>query len=185
MQSTTGSREESDNELVRRFQRGDIEAFDTVVRRYQDRICRMAAVWLYDEQYSVDVAQEVFLRGFKGLRSFRFRSALFTWLYRTTRNVCREQNRRKTAAPLDFEPIDAMANPESQVSRQHAAREVRELVASLPKRQQEVVLLRVFEEISVRDTATTMGCREGTVKALLHKAMTRLKFNARSRNTDT
>lgn len=185
MQSTTGSHEESDNELVRRFQRGDIDAFDTVVRRYQDRICRMAAVWLHDEQYSVDVAQEVFLRGFKGLRSFRSRSALFTWLYRTTRNVCREQNRSKTAAPLDFEPIDALANPESQVSRQHAAREVRELVAALPERQQEVVLLRVFEEMSVRDAARAMGCREGTVKALLHQAMTRLKLNIKSQSATT
>ena len=184
MQSAIGSNEESDKELVRRFQRGDIDAFDTLVRRYQDRICRMAAVWLQDEQHSVDVAQEVFLRGFKGLRSFRFRSALFTWLYRTTRNVCREQNRRKTAAPLDFEPIDALANPESLVSQQHAAREVRELVSALPERQQEVVLLRVFEEMSVRDTAKAMGCRDGTVKALLHKAMKRLKLSIKSQSAD-
>ena len=184
MQSTTGSNEESDKELVRRFQRGEIEAFDTLVLRYQDRICRLAAVWLHDEQHSVDVAQEVFLRGFKGLRSFRFRSALFTWLYRTTRNVCREQNRRKTLSPLDFEPIDALANPESQVSRQHAAREVRELVASLPERQQEVILLRLFEEMSVRDTARAMGCRDGTVKALLHKAMKRLKSSIEPQSAD-
>lgn len=64
MQSETGSNEETDNELVRRLQRGDMDAFDALVRRHQDRICRMATVWLQDEQRSADVAQEVFLRGF-------------------------------------------------------------------------------------------------------------------------
>ena len=171
------SNEESDEELVREFQRGNINAFDSIVRRYQDRICRIAAVWLHDQQNSADVAQEVFLRGFKGLRSFRFGATPFTWLYRTTKNVCHEYNRRRGTEPLDFEPIDDLASPESDVSRQHAAREVRQLVAELPDRQKEVVLLRVFEELSVRDTAKAMRCREGTVKALLYKAMRRLKSN--------
>lgn len=185
MQSAKGRNEESDKELVHRFQRGDIDAFDTLVRRYQDRICRMAAVWLQDEQHSADVAQEVFLRGFKGLRSFRFRSAPFTWLYRTTKNVCREQNRRRTGVSLDFEPVDGCADPESQVNSLDAARDVRKLVAGLPERQRDVVLLRIFEEMSVRDTARTMGCREGTVKALLHKATRQLRNNINARGMDT
>ena len=171
------SNEKTDEELVREFQRGNIDAFDTMVRRHQDRICRIAAVWLHDQQHSADVAQEVFLRSFKGLGSFRFGSAPFTWLYRTTKNVCHEHNRRRKTEPLDFEPIDDFASPESEVSQQHAAREVRQLVAELPDRQKEVVLLRVFEDLSVRDTAKAMRCREGTVKALLHKAMQRLKSN--------
>ena len=169
--------EESDEELVRRFQRGDIDAFDLLVRRYQGRIYRMAAVWLYDDEHCSDVTQEVFLRGFKSLRAFRFRSAPFTWLYRTTKNVCREQNRRRTTATLDFEPVDTLANPESEVSQQHATREVRKLIATLPKRQREVVLLRLFEDLSVRETAEAMACREGTVKALLHKAKSRLRLH--------
>jgi len=181
MQPTTGSHEESDQQLVRRFQTGDIDAFDTLVRRYQDRICRLAAVWLYDDQHNVDVAQEVFIRGFKGLRSFRFQSAPFTWLYRTTKNVCREQNRGKRAVKLDFEPLDPKPGPESHLARQDAARQVRKLVADLPERQREVVLLRLFEELSVRDTAKTMGCSEGTVKALLHKATRRLRASIESR----
>ena len=177
--------EESDEELVRRFQRGDIDAFDLLVRRYQDRIYRMAAVWLYDEELCSDVTQEVFLRGFKGLRSFRFRSAPFTWLYRTTKNVCREQNRRRTTTTLDFEPVDTLANPESEVSQQHTAREVRKLIATLPKRQQEVVLLRLFEDMSVRETAVAMACREGTVKALLHKAKSRLRLQLEAQSEET
>ena len=169
--------DETDVELLRRFQKGDIDAFDRFVRLFQDRIYRMAAVWLYDAQHAADVTQEVFLRSFKGLRSFRFGSTPFTWLYRTTRNVCHEYNRRRTTDELPSEPIGATADIEQQVTRYQAAQSIRELVAVLPARQREVIVLRIFEDCSVRETAKAMGCREGTVKALLHKATARLKMN--------
>ena len=70
----------SDAELVRQFKSGDAAAYDAIVRRFQDRVFRLACVWLYDDQSAQDAAQEVFVRGFKGLRSFRFRSTPFTWL---------------------------------------------------------------------------------------------------------
>lgn len=171
--------EKSDTELVRLFKSGDTTAFDAIVLRFQDRVFRLACVWLYDEQLAADVAQEVFVRGYKGLRSFRFRSAPFTWLYRTTRNVCREFNRIRRSESLDHEPVDSNATPERQAGDDQRARRVRELVAVLPKRQQEVVMLRIFEDLSVRETAQAMGCREGTVKALLHKAVSQLKLNIR------
>ncbi|MGB5590816.1 MAG: RNA polymerase sigma factor [Gammaproteobacteria bacterium] len=168
--------DKSDVELVRLFRSGDDFAFDAIVLRFQDRIFRLARVWLYDEQSAADVAQEVFVRSYKGLRSFRFRSTPFTWLYRTTRNVCRENNRRRRAEALDYEPADSAAGPERQATDEQGARRIRELVAALPARQQEVVMLRIFEDLSVRETAQAMGCREGTVKALLHKAVSQLKL---------
>lgn len=167
----------SDAELVRRFKTGDKNAFDAIVHRFQDRVFRLASVWLYDEQQAADAAQEVFLRGFKGLRRFHFRSAPFTWLYRTTKNVCNELNRKRRHETLDHEPQDQEPPPERLHADADAARQVRRFVAVLPQRQREVVLLRVFEDLSVADTALAMGCREGTVKALLHKALRRLKLN--------
>ena len=166
----------SDAELVRLFKSGDGEAFDAIVRRFQDRVYRLACLLLYDEQQAVDVAQEVFVRGFTGLRSFRFRAAPFTWLYRTTRNVCSEFNRARRAERLEREPRDSSHGVERQVADIESARRVRELVAVLPPRQREVVMLRMFEDLSVKETARAMGCREGTVKALLHKAINKLRL---------
>ncbi|MBT8099272.1 MAG: RNA polymerase sigma factor, partial [Gammaproteobacteria bacterium] len=120
--------------------------------------------------------QEVFVRGFKGLRSFRFRSAPFTWLYRTTRNVCNEFNRVRRSEPLDAEPRDWSKTPEGLVAVHEKAQRVREFVARLPERQREVVVLRIFEDLSVKEAAKLMGCREGTVKALLHKATASLRI---------
>lgn len=174
----------SDVELLRFFKSGDAAAFDEIVRRFQDRIFRLASVWLYDSQLAGDATQEVFVRSYKGLRTFHFRSAPFTWLYRTTKNVCREFNRvRRTEALLD-EPGDNTSNPERQLVDYESARDVRRLVAELPERQREVVMLRIFEDLSVRDTAQSMGCREGTVKALLHKAIKKLKLTAQSGGTE-
>lgn len=167
----------SDVELVRLFKSGNSEAYEAIVRRFQDRVFRLACIWLYDDQSAADAAQEVFVRGFKGLRTFRFRSAPFTWLYRTTRNVCNEFNRVRKTEQLDDEVPDPGSVPERDVAKYESARRVRRLVQKLPRRQREVVLLRIFEDLSVKETARSMGCREGTVKALLHKATAKLKLS--------
>ena len=169
--------DKSDVQLVREFKSGSAAAFDAIVQRFQDRVYRLACVWLYDPQHAEDAAQEVFLRAHKGLRRFRFRAAPFTWLYRTTRFVCNEFNRKRKTESLDDEPVDASGDPGRQVSDYDSAARVRSLVAELPERQREVVLLRIFEDLSVAETAKAMGCREGTVKALLHKAKRRLKLD--------
>lgn len=175
--------EKSDVELVRQFKSGDPDAFDAIVRRFQDRVYRLAWHWLFDEQAAADVCQEVFVRGYKGLRAFRFRSSPFTWLYRTTKNVCHEFNRVRKTEVLDDEPVDPGYRPEQQLADYETAQQVRALVANLPERQREVVMLRIFEELSVKETALAMGCREGTVKALLHKAMDRLKLRVAATGT--
>lgn len=170
----------SDVELVRLFKSGNTAAFDAIVRRFQDRIYRMACVWLYDEQFACDAAQEVFARSYKGLRSFRFRSAPYTWLYRTTKNVCKEFNRVRRTDSLNDEPKDSSLAPDNLLEDFETARRVRQMVAGLPERQREVVLLRIFEDLSVKETAHAMGCREGTVKALLHKATNNMKRTVKS-----
>ena len=168
----------SDADLVRQFRDGDALAFERVVRRFQDRLFRLASLWLYDAGQAEDATQEVFLRAYKGLRSFRFRGEPFTWLYRTLRNVCHEFNRRRRTETLDTEPPDAALHGADALARHNAFREARRWVDDLPDRQREVVILRIFEECSVRETAAAMRCREGTVKALLHKAMQRMKRRA-------
>ena len=165
----------SDAELVRRFKSGDDRAFDAIVHRFQDRIFRLASVSLIDQQNAADVTQEVLVRSHKGLRGFRFRAEPFTWVYRTTKLVCREFNRRRQGEAIEDELVDTSSMPEHLLADFERTVRVRELVAGLPERQREVVMLRIFEDLSVRETARAMGVSEGTVKALLHKAKGRLE----------
>ncbi len=167
--------EETDNALVRRYQGGDSGAFDELVRRHQDRVFRLASVWLFDPQGAHDVAQEAFLRALSGLRGFAFRASVSTWLYRMTRNVCHEMNRRqqRSARPPRDEVADA-SQFDTSIEDGETLVAVRAAVGRLPERQRDALLLRVFEDLSVRDTARVMGCRPGTVKAHLSKALANL-----------
>lgn len=170
---------EADNELIRRFQGGDASAFDIFVRRHQDRIYRLAAVLVKSRADAADVTQEVFLRALTGLKRFGFRSQPFTWLYATTKNVSREYNRQdKGVTVVPVESADPRPSAAETMDSDQAVRTVREMVSGLPERQRDVVLLRIFEELSVEQTARVLGCRPGTVKAQLHKAMKGLRRSA-------
>lgn len=170
-------RQDSDEQLVRRFQRGDMSAFELFVERHQDRIFRLASAWLYAPDSAADAAQDVFLRAYTGLPGFRFRAAPFTWLYGTLRNVCREYNRRAATRPLPLEERHVAVADEAPRRTAAEQRLQRALgrIATLPERQREVVLLRIFEDMSVEDTARALGCRPGTVKAQLSRALGRLR----------
>ena len=168
----------TDAELVQRFKRGDQAAFEQLVQRHQDRIYRLALVLLDDQQQAGDAAQDVMLRAYQGLARFRFQAAPFTWLFRTTKNVCREYNRRRGFTTLAREPADGAVSAAAQWDESRCRETIRELVMTLPARQRDVVMLRYFEELSTADTARAMGCRPGTVKALLHKAVQRLRASS-------
>lgn len=167
----------TDNALIKRFQRGDTAAFEQFVTRHQDRIFRLATAQLYVTRDAADATQEVFLRAFTGLPGFRFGAEPFTWLYRATKNVCLEFNRRASrTTPLEAaDMLTTDAGVAGQLDAMNVGARVRAVVARLPERQRDVVLLRIFEDLSVAETARALRCREGTVKALLSKAMNSLR----------
>lgn len=111
---------ETDEQLVRRFHRGDHAAFETLTLRHQDRIFRLASIYLHLPQEAEDAAQEVFLRAFKGLGHFRFSAQPLTWLYRALRNVCHEHNRRSQRHdpyPLDPNELPAAGCQEATLMK--------------------------------------------------------------------
>lgn len=175
----------NDRNLVKQFQKGNGAAFECFIRRHQDRLMRIALVSLYASKDAEDAVRETFLIAYSGLSSFRFSAEPFTWLYRTLKNVASEFNKKylkqqdsgsgyNQEAPDDVEDLgDELGDA---LAARNMAIKVRALIDSLSPQQREVVLLRVFEEFSVQQTAKILGCREGTVKANLHKAMNNLRL---------
>ena len=168
----------TDEEIVRAFQRGDRQAFGRLIERHQDRLYRLALAWLGNSDFAEDAVQEAFLRGFNSLPRFRFGATPFSWLYRTLRNICHEINRRQSKLKaLGDAELDIQTDQTGhRAAGEQSLDRIRALIAKLPTRQQEVVLLRLFEECSEEETANAMGCRRGTVKALLHKARQQLQL---------
>ena len=168
----------SDKELIKQFLAGDQNAFTSFVQRHQDRIYRLACAKLYSPNDAVDAAQETFLRAYKGFGRFRFKAEPFTWLYKTLENVCNEFNRRLVRdKKLSQQLYDQTPSDETVPDGGESIhmQQVKQLTHQLPKRQQEVVLLRIFEGMSVEETAKTIKCRPGTIKAHLHKAINNLQ----------
>lgn len=170
--------EQSDEQLVRAFQRGDEDAFACFVRRHSDRAWRLAVFWLRDAGHADDAVQEMLLRTYTGIGRFRFRAAPTTWMLRILRNVCHELNRSRSFVPLNdaiLQSLEFDSDPVGVLSDRAGVARLRAAIATLPERQRQVVTLRVLEEMSIAETAKVMGCRQGTVKAHLNKATNNLK----------
>lgn len=169
--------QDTDATLARRIQDGDRAAFDALVVRYRDRVYRLATGMLFAPDTAEDATQEVFLRAWQGIPGFRFRSTVYTWLYATLRNVCREHNRR--ARPVSAVAADELPDVRYEPARvsdaEQRLEQVLREVRALPERQRDVLLLRVLEGLSVKDTARVLGCRPGTVKTHLHRALAVLR----------
>jgi RNA polymerase sigma-70 factor (ECF subfamily) len=170
--------EADDVELVRRIQRGDGTAAEQFVRRHELRLRRLALLWSDSPEDARDAVQEALTRGLAGFAAFRFRSRPLTWIVGTLRNVCAEQRRSNRRGSPRLDPDTAAETAAEQPLDDVRSRRVRRWLAHLPPRQRDAVVLRVLEEWSVRDAATIMGCREGTVKALVHQGMQRLRVIA-------
>ena len=164
-----------DAQLIRRYQSGDVAACNALLARHRDRLFRLAVAWLRDSDEAEDVVQDVFARALRGLRGFRFEATAGTWFYRTCRLVCHEFNRRRFPEGLDHEPTDVADGPADAAQRRDVQRRLRRALRVLSPAQRDVVLLRDFEELSVRETAAILDVTEGTVKTQHHRARAKLR----------
>jgi RNA polymerase sigma-70 factor (ECF subfamily) len=174
--------EDPDDPAIRQFLGGDVAGFEALARAHQDRVYRWALALLGRREDARDATQEVFLRAFTGLQAWRFESRLTTWLFRTTLNVCREARRRswrerlKQSRFLKLVVLRSAVPPLSTRALEASSM----LLDALPPRQRQVVLLRIYEDLSVAETAAVLGIPEGTVRSNFFKAVARLRRELRT-----
>ena len=178
-----------ESELVNELQSGSETAFDWLVTHYHAPVYNLALGMLGDTADAADAAQEVFLKAFKGIRSFRQGSSLKTWLYRIAirealnhrrwfkrhlqKNVSLDAEPQEGCAPLDIEdlsatPFDQLAAHEIQVAVQGALLQVPEVFRS-------AVILRDIEGLSYEEVAEVLDCSVGTVKSRILRGRRALK----------
>jgi len=169
----------TDADLVCACLAGDRRAFDTIVERHQRAIYRVCYRFAGTHEDASDLAQDVFVRAYRGLRGFRGRSALGTWLYRIAVNV--SLNRMALKTPRT-EAIDhrehrdtAIELPDAMLLRTERAAEVRAAVCRLPRKQRATLILRVYHELPHQDIADILGSSVGAVKANFFHALANLK----------
>jgi RNA polymerase sigma-70 factor (ECF subfamily) len=176
MNATTSAAE--DQADVARVLAGDVRAFEGIVRRWQGPLINMAWRYCRDRGRAEEMAQEAFLRAWRGLSHWRRESSFSTWLFALAANVYRSELKR---FPTETLPLDAAPEPSGPASQQHELEErgrceaLRRAVLALPFRYREPVLLFYFHEMDLAAAAATMSLPEGTMKARLSRARALLR----------
>ena len=164
---------DADRLQVERVLAGDTEAFEPIVRRWQGPLVNLAYRFCRDHGRAEEMAQEAFLKAYRSLSMWRRESMFSTWLFAVAANVYRSQMRRMIPPSVGLEQVAEIADPrtgESPVEQSDRDRAVRGAVMRLPAKYRDVVTVFYFHESNVGQTAQTLGLREGTVKARLHRA---------------
>ncbi len=172
----------ADDVLVSLAQRGDQKAFRHLVHRHHERVRNLLFAIFHDEHLVEDLAQEVFIKAYEALPSFRFESSFYTWLYRIAINKGRdEMRRRKLRRFFSLQQLDdgARAELEARVAEKPADLDAPDLVAlglrTLPDHQREVVIMKDLQGFSYEEIADILHIEVGTVKSRLSRARTALK----------
>ena len=168
-----------DRTLIQAFLNGHRDAFDVIVERHRKQIYQLCYRFLGNHEDAADLTQDVFVRAFKGLRSFKGDSALGTWLYRVGVNVCLNRVALKTPKLESIEPeqhVDQRTpDAHEMVARGERAVVVRRAIAKLPPKQRATLVLRIYQEMSHEEIATVLGSSVGAVKANFFHALGNLK----------
>jgi len=168
-----------DAQLVALSQRGDENAFAELVTRYQQKVYTLAVRLLHDREESRDVAQEVFLRVYRGLPGFREGAGFAPWLYAIAVNVARDRWRRRKREvgevfgagegfSLEELPKD-QPTPEQMWEEKEVRRTVEQAVAALPWDYRIAIVLRHFQDLSYEEIARSLELPVNTVKTRIRR----------------
>lgn len=176
----------SDNEIVKRVQQGDKEAYNILVLRYQHKVCDIAFRYVGNYVDANDVAQEAFIRAYCALNNFRGESSFYTWLYRITSNTAKsfiEKNQKmRHAANIDDLEFDLESSsdersqlvthesPDSLIESEELQQVINQAVKELPDDLKRAIILREVEYMSYEDIAQVMKTPIGTVRSRIFRA---------------
>jgi RNA polymerase sigma-70 factor, ECF subfamily len=166
---------ENDGEVIEACQQGDPDAFRLLFEAHRDKVYSIALRFTGEESAAMDIAQEVFLKVLGRIHSFRREARFETWLYRMAVNTCLDhQRRRRRLIPLIEDWLEAVrpSKPSAltDLLREEAQGQVREMVARLAPEHRMVVVLRYTEGLSYEEIAEVLGCSKGTVASRLNRA---------------
>ena len=167
-----------ERELIQRSQAGDRLAFEELVRRHADRLYAVVLRFVADAGEAEEVTQEAFLRAWRSVDRFEFRSQFFTWLYRIGINEAKRRGERRppvgTVGSIEDSPIEEAPDwsdaPEFRVEQGQLRGVLEDAVRALPLDYRAPLILRDVEGLSTQEAAEVMGLGEAAFKSRLHRA---------------
>jgi len=191
VKSTPASALSQDAALIRAAQQGDHQAFEQLVRLYDQSVLRLALNLLRSEEDARDAYQEAFLKAYRNLGSFRFECSFYTWLYRIVTNICLDHLRKRTIRREEspvietrngardlFDAVEdgrAEAHPERDLLRRELARRIEDALSRLAPRERLVFELKHYQGLRLRVIGEMLDTTEETAKNCLYRATQKLR----------
>jgi RNA polymerase sigma-70 factor (ECF subfamily) len=179
-----------DEEVVRRVLQGETALFELIMRRYNQRLYRVARAILRDDAEAEDVMQDAYVRAYEHLAQFAGRSQFATWLTRIAIHeaLARSQRRRRTEqlGANDMSEVAANGeanleartlNPEQQLSVAELRRALEDAILPIPEQYRLVLMMRDVEQLNTEETAAALALTEENVKVRLHRARAMVRKN--------
>ncbi|MFO7776340.1 MAG: sigma-70 family RNA polymerase sigma factor [Candidatus Hydrogenedentota bacterium] len=173
---------QDDTVLVEEAQKGDVHAFEELVRRYRNEVFGLAYHFLRSREEAWDISQEVFIKAHRALSRFRGDSAFKTWLLRITANQCKDYLKKRRVNTVAFDDAREAADaPSAGLTPAEAAgtaelgAAIEKALEALPVKHRTVFVLREYEGMSYEEMANVIGCSMGTVMSRLHHARKKMR----------
>ena len=170
---------ETDEELIVQVARGDIRAFEILVRRYQKPALRAAQRFVFDRQEAEDLAQEAFLTIFRKAGKYESKASFKTWFFTILLNLCRNATKKKKPVYLDFDSPESELlgnqDPAGQFDRQQLQQVLAKAIFKLPENQRAAFILCHYENFSYAEAARSLGVSVKAVESLLVRAKRQLR----------
>lgn len=155
-----------DRAIIQKVLEGDREAYAELVRRHSCRVIALCSALLSDPVQAEDAAQEVFLKAYRSLKSYRGGSAFSTWLYRLTFNYCTDLLRRRGRQRMEPMEMEIVPDPRPNPQKEWEADDtVRRLLDSLPEEAKTILILREIQGLNYEEIAEVLSCSVDAVKA--------------------
>jgi RNA polymerase sigma-70 factor (ECF subfamily) len=174
----------TDEDVVTRVLQGDLDSFELIMRRYNQRIFRVVRSIVGDDDEAEDLVQDTYVRAFEHLEQFAGRAAFSTWLTRIAVHSALARRRKQQRAPLvDFSdpqninmvPLMATPGPEHQANVKELGKILSRAVDGLPEDLRTVFAMRMVEGLDTSETADCLELTEANVRVRLHRARTLLR----------
>lgn len=170
--------------IIGKILNGKTELFSDIVENYAQQLFRVALGYMHSKEEAEDIVQEVLIKAYNSLSTFKGESKLSTWLYRITVNTClNELSKRKRRwlfsnieeVHSSFIDYSQQKNPEQQLIEEETNRKVRKAIDSLPEKQRTAFILQRYKELSQKEISEIMELTEGAVEQLLQRGKSNLK----------
>jgi RNA polymerase sigma-70 factor (ECF subfamily) len=179
-----------DNEIIRLILKGERQIFRMLVEKHQSMVFRTCMGFLHDKDDADDLTQDIFVRAYQSLQSFKGEASFSTWIYRIAVNASLNRVRKNSGSPIfqridsyfqsdkekEISPLFDTANPESILISQENNKLVQNALDSLPENQRTAIILSKYDELPQKEIAEIMKTTEGAVEALIQRAKSNLRI---------